>query len=186
MGIVFVQNVTMLEVWGGMLNWLEQATGTTNYAITFTITFAIAIIIPVALLSLTSWIAGKFNKSTFVENFARFGYAIIALDVAAHIAHNLFHLLAEGKSIYYTAMALFGQAVHGASPALVSAETIQALQFGLIALGFLGSLYAVYRIARSNHSGGKVWGTFVPYAVLIVILTVINFYLFMLPMAMRM
>lgn len=186
MGIVFVQNVAMLEVWGGMLKWLEQATGTTNYAVTFSITFAVAIIIPVALLGLTSWIAGRFNKTSLVENFTRFGYAIIALDVAAHIAHNLFHLLAEGKSIYYTALALFGQEAHGASPALVSMETIQILQFGLIGLGFIGSLYAAYRIAKSSHPNGKAWTTFAPYAVLMVILTAMNIYLFILPMAMRM
>jgi hypothetical protein len=186
MGIVFVQNITMLEVWGSMLNWLEKVTGTTNYAITFSITFAISIIIPVALLGVTSWIAGKFNKNSLVENFTRFGYAIIALDVAGHIAHNLFHLLAEGKSIFYTAMALFGQEVHGASPALVGMDTIQLLQFGLIALGLVGSLYTVYRIAKTNHSGRNLWGTFVPYAALIIVLGVINFYLFVLPMAMRM
>jgi hypothetical protein len=186
MGIVFVQNVTMLEVWSSMLNWLERATGTTNYAVTFSITFVTAIIIPVALLGLTSWLAGKFNRSTFVENFARFGYAIIALDVAGHIAHNLFHLLAEGKSIFYTAMALFGQDFHAASPALVSMETIQLLQYGLIAFGLIGSLYTAYNIAKQNHAQEKVWCTFVPYAVLIVILTVMNVYLFMLPMAMRM
>jgi polyferredoxin len=186
MGIVFVQNVTMLEVWGSMLNWLEKAVGTTNYAVTFSITFAVAIIIPVALLGITSWIAGKFNKTNLVENFARFGYAIIALDVAGHIAHNLFHLLAEGKSIFYTTIALFGQELHGASPALVGMDTIQLLQYGLIALGFIGSLYTAYRIAKNNHPNGKVWGTFVPYAVLIVVLTVMNIYLFMLPMAMRM
>jgi hypothetical protein len=186
MGIVFVQNVTMLEVWGSILNWLEKAVGTTNYAITFSITFAIAIIIPVALLGITSWVAGKFNKTNLVENFARFGYAIIALDVAAHIAHNLFHLLAEGKSIFYTAIALFGQELHAASPALVSMDTIQILQYGLIALGFVGSLYTAYRIAKNNQPNGKIWGTFVPYAALIIILTVMNVYLFMLPMAMRM
>ena len=186
MGIVFVQNVTMLEVWTGMLQWLERVTGTTNYAITFSITFAISIIIPVALLGFTSWVASKFNKSSLVENFTRFGYAIIALDVAGHIAHNLFHLLAEGKSIFYTAIALFGQEIHGASPALVAMDTIQILQYGLIALGLAGSLYTAYRIARNSHPDGKAWATFVPYAVLIVVLTVMNIYLFMLPMAMRM
>ena len=186
MGIVFVQNVTMLEIWEGMLKWLEQVTGTTNYAITFSITFAISIIIPVLLLGLTSWIAGKFNKSSLIENFTRFGYAIIALDMAGHIAHNLFHLLAEGKSIFYTALGLFGTEVHAASPAILSMEAIQLLQFGLIALGFLGSLYTAYRISKSNHSGEKVWGTFVPFAALMVILTVMNVVLFTLPMAMRM
>ncbi|RJP53858.1 MAG: 4Fe-4S binding protein [Anaerolineaceae bacterium] len=186
MGIVFVQNVTMLEVWTGMLNWLERVTGTTNYAVTFSITFAIAIIIPVALLGLTSWIASKFNKTTLIENFTRFGYAIIALDVAAHIAHNLFHLLAEGKSIFYTALGLFGVEVHGASPAILSMGEIQLLQFGLIALGFIGSLYTAYRISKSNHADGKIWGTFVPYAALMVLLTAMNVVLFTLPMAMRM
>jgi hypothetical protein len=176
----------MLEVWGSVLSWLEKAVGTTNYAVTFSITFAIAILIPVALLGITSWVAGKFNKNTLVENFARFGYAIIALDVAGHIAHNLFHLLAEGKSIFYTALTLFGQEFHGASPALVSMGTIQFLQYGLIALGLVGSLYTAYRIAKNNHTDGKVWATFTPYAVLIVILTIMNVYLFMLPMAMRM
>jgi hypothetical protein len=186
MGIVFVQNVTMLEVWGSMLNWLERITGTTNYAITFSITFATAIIIPVTMLGLTSWVAGKSNKTSLMENFAHFGYAIIALDVAGHIAHNLFHLLAEGKSILYTALALVGEEMHGVSPALVSMDTIQILQFGLIALGFLGSLYTAYRIATNNHPGSQKWKTFAPYAILIAVLTVMNVYLFMLPMAMRM
>jgi polyferredoxin len=186
MGIVFVQNVTMLEVWGSMLKWLEQAVGTTNYAITFSITFGIAILIPVAMLGLTSWVAGKFNKDSLILNFTRFGYAIIALDVAGHIAHNLFHLLAEGKSIFYTALALLGQEVHGASPALVGMETIQILQYGLIALGFAGSLYTAYRVAGNHHSGTVAWKTFAPFAVLIVVLTIMNVYLFVLPMAMRM
>jgi polyferredoxin len=186
MGIVFVQNVTMLEVWGSVLKWLESAVGTTNYAVTFSITFAIAIILPVTMLGITSWVAGKFNQNSLVENFTRFGYAIIALDVAGHIAHNLFHLLAEGKSIFYTAIALLGQDIHGASPALVSMETIQILQYGLIALGFIGSLYTAYRVAKNNHSAALAWKTFTPYAVLVLILTVMNVYLFILPMAMRM
>jgi hypothetical protein len=121
-----------------------------------------------------------------LQNFTRFGYAIIVLDVAGHIAHNLFHLLAEGKSILYTGLTLIGQAVgHEASPAILGMETIQLLQFGLIALGFLGSLYAAYRISRSNYQRG-FWATFASYAVLMMILTAINVWLFVLPMAMRM
>ena len=72
------------------------------------------------------------------------------------------------------------------SPAIVDMNTIQILQFGLLAVGFFGSLYTAYRIAKMNHSDGKVLGTFVPYAVLIVVLTVMNICLFMLPMVMRM
>ena len=112
--------------------------------------------------------------------------AIIALDLAAHIAHNLFHLLAEGKSIWYTGVEIFGVESHGASPALAGMATIQTLQFGLLGLGFVGSLYIVYRIARSNFQGDVVWATFKPYAVLMGVLGILNVMLFTLPMSMRM
>jgi len=135
MGIVFVQNITMLKVWDKILNSLENVLGTTNYYITFTVTFLIAMLIPVVLLLLTGLIAKKFNKADLKENFARFGYAVIPLDLAGHIAHNLFHLLAEGKSVGYTFMSLFGMNSHGASTAILPSPTIQILQYIIIIIG---------------------------------------------------
>ena len=186
MGIVFVQNITMLDVWGSILGWLEHATGTQNYAVTFTVTFLIAMLVPITLLAFTGLLAKKLNGDTLVQNFAKFGYAIIALDVAAHMAHNLFHLLAEGKAIIFTALAFVGQAVPEQSPALVDNATIQILQFALITLGVVGSVYTAYRIARSNYVSGKAWATLVPYAALIMVLGGVNVWLFLMPMAMRM
>lgn len=187
MGIVFVQNVTMLEVWGSILAWLEGVTGTQSYYVTFSITFLISMLIPITLLGLASRVAQKFNGETLLQNFTRFGYIIIALDMAGHIAHNLFHLLAEGKSIIFTGLALVGKSLgRELSPALLGPEAIQILQFGLIALGFVGSLYTTYRIARTNYPAEKVWATFAPYAALIIILGILNVWLFVLPMAMRM
>lgn len=186
MGIVFVQNVTMLEVWQGILAWLEQAVGTTNYAVTFTITFLIAMAIPVGLLVGAALVGRRLNGDSLAANFAKFGYAIIPLDVAGHIAHNLFHLLAEGKAVVFTALPLLGLPATGGSTALVSLATIQVLQYVLIGLGLLGSLYAAYRIARSHYGATNAWTTFLPYAALVLVLTVMNVGLFILPMAMRM
>ena len=187
MGIVFVQNVTMLKAWGSMLGWLENAVGTKSYFVTFSIAFLVSMLIPITLLSLAALVAQKFNGEGLLKNFTRFGYALIVLDMAGHMAHNLFHLLAEGKSIFFTGMALFGQETgQGLSTALMDPGLIQALQFGLVGLGLLGSLYTAYRIARANYTPGQVWGTFLPYAVLMVVLGAINIYLFVLPMAMRM
>ena len=186
MGIVFVQNVTMLEIWGSMLSWLEGVTGTASYYVNFTITFAVAIALPVSLLAWASLVAANRNQASFVDNFTRFGYAIIAFDLAAHIAHNVFHLLAVGKSILYTGLALFGVDSHGASPALAGMATIQTLQFSLLGLGFLGSLYTVHRIAQANYAREVAWATFTPYAVLMGTLGLLNVVLFTLPMSMRM
>ena len=186
MGIVFVQNITMLKIWGEILNSLENFLGTTNYYITFTVTFFIAMLIPVVLLLLTGLIAKKFNKADLKENFARFGYAVIPLDLAGHIAHNLFHLLAEGKSVGYTFMGLFGMEYHGASTAILSNSTIQTLQYIIIAIGTVGSIYTAYRIAKSSQTKEKLLGTSIVYTILMILLAVANILLFSLPMAMRM
>jgi len=186
MGIVFVQNITMLKVWDEILASLENILGTTNYYITFTVTFFIAMLIPVLLLTLTGLIAKKFNKTSVKENFARFGYAVIPLDLAGHIAHNLFHLLAEGKSVGYTAMELFGMNSHGASTAILPSSTIQILQYIIIVIGAIGSIYTAYRIAKSSQSKEKLLGTSAVYAILMILLAIANILLFSLPMAMRM
>lgn len=186
MGIVFVQNITMLEVWQSMLRGLEQFTGTTNYFVNFTVTFLIAMAFPIGLLGLAALVARRLNGDSLTSNFAKFGYAIIPLDVAGHIAHNLFHLLAEGKAVVFTAMEFAGNQAQETSPALVSTSTIQILQYGLIGLGVLASLYTVFRIAKNHYGKGRTWPTFVPYAALIAIFGAINVWLFILPMAMRM
>ena len=55
-----------------------------------------------------------------------------------------------------------------------------------LALGFAGSLFVAYRIARENYAKEKVWVTFAPYAVLMVVLGFLNLWLSVLPVAMRM
>ncbi|WP_443660992.1 4Fe-4S binding protein [Clostridium sp.] len=186
MGIVFVQNITMLNIWENILHGLENILGTTNYIITFTVTFLIAMAIPVALLILTGLIAKKFNKATIMENFARFGYSLIPLDLAGHIAHNLFHLLAEGKSVVYTIMEFFGVSSHGASTAIFPSPTIQMFQYIIIVIGTIGSIYTAYRIAKSSQAKTTILGTSVTYTILMVLLAAANIFLFSIPMAMRM
>lgn len=185
MGIVFVQNITMLKIWDAILAWLENAVGTDNYFITFTITFIIAMAIPVILLALTGLIAKIFNRDSVKQNFTKFGYAIIPLDMAAHIAHNLFHLLAEGKSIFYTFIELFGVQVHNTSSVILDDPTIQALQFILIGIGTIGSIYTMYRISKNNYKSKNISTTIV-YSILLILLAIVNIMLFSLPMAMRM
>jgi polyferredoxin len=185
MGIVFVQNITMLKIWDGILTALEKAVGTDNYFVTFTITFIIAMAIPVILLSVTGLVAKIFNKDSVKQNFTKFGYAIIPLDMAAHIAHNLFHLLAEGKSVIYTFIELFGVQVQNTSSAILDDPTIQALQFILIAIGTIGSIYTVYRISKNNYES-KTISTTIVYSILLILLAIVNIMLFSLPMGMRM
>lgn len=186
MGIVFVQNVTMLDVWGKAQAWIESVLGMSSYSVTFSITFIVAMAIPVLALLLAGWAAGKSNGESASMNFTRFGYSLIPLDLGGHLAHNLFHLLAEGKSAFYTFLTLFGVEVGNYSAAVAGNDTIHFLQLALVGLGTLGSLYAAWRIARGAYPDKPVLPSLAPYAVLIVALAAINVYLFSLPMSMRM
>ncbi|HSK31947.1 MAG TPA: 4Fe-4S binding protein [Propionicimonas sp.] len=187
MGIVLIQNATMLTLWQDVLTWIEQTTGITNYPLIFTVAFVVAVSLPVGLLALASRIASRGNLENTLMNFARFGYALIPLDIAAHLAHNLFHLLAEGSLVFSTVASLFGAApAHGATP-LASPGVILVLQVTILALGIAGSAYTIRRITNRRYGSlVRRRATTVPFMVLLGILSVINVYLFMLPMAHRM
>ncbi|MDQ1536069.1 MAG: hypothetical protein QOE58_462, partial [Actinomycetota bacterium] len=191
MGIVVIQNVTMLEVWDDVLAAATLATGITSYPIIFTTVFAVGVSIPVGLLALAAKVAASRNAEDTLHNIARFGYALIPLDIAAHLAHNLFHLLAEGKSVFYTVDALFGRHLFGqhdaGSTAFVGNGTITVLQLAILALGLAGSLYAARRITHRRYlNPGHRRSTLLPFTVLIGILAALNVVMFLFPMAHRM
>jgi hypothetical protein len=184
MGIVFIQNVTMLGFWADVEAWLASALGTDAKVVTYTVVFSAAIATTAGLLYLASLVAGRVNGATAWKNFARFGYALIPLDVAGHVAHNLFHLLAEGKNIVITTLALVGIERGDESAALASAGTIQVLQYALLALGFGASLYTAWRIADRKRERRVL--QLAPYALLLTVFMAVNVVLFALPMAHRM
>ncbi|HEX6247196.1 MAG TPA: hypothetical protein VFZ64_04945, partial [Nocardioidaceae bacterium] len=103
-----------------------------------------------------------------------------------HLAHNLFHLLAEGKSVYYTVANLFGGSAQG-SAAIVGTGTIQVLQYTLLGLGAWLSVYTARRIAVSRHgSSSRARRVARPFVATVLLFTVVNAVLFALPMAHRM
>ena len=189
MGIVLVQNLTMLNIWQRAVDGIRNLTGISNTAMLFTMVFVVAVGFPVSTLIY----AAKFTADRFGDNwqkwFATFGYAMIPLDIAGHVAHNLFHLLGEGKAIWFTAMPFFGQqATPNASSDLVAIPIIQVLQFSIVALGTIASFYAVYRIAKVNalkinHSWKPIA---FPFLLMITMFMVINVGMFSLPMMPRM
>lgn len=181
MGIVFVQNITMLEIWQDILRFIESITGTTFYPVNFTIAFVLSIAVPFALLWGTARVTSTIGKSaTTAENFVKFGYAIIPLDLAGHLAHNLFHILTEGKAVWFNTVSLFGVSMTG-ELGFASVGFVQLLQYSIVALGMIGSMVAVYRIGDKAN-----FMKLLPYYATMVLFAVMNIYLFILPMSHRM
>ncbi len=186
MGIVGIQNLTMLSIWTDVLAGIKDTTGITSYPLIFTAAFVVAVGLPVGMVALASRAAARGNLETTVQNFARFGYALIPLDIAAHLAHNLFHLLAEGGAVVTTVSSLLG--IHSTVPsALVDPATILILQLLTLALGIAGSAYTIRRITNRRYgSPARRRATAVPYLALLAVLAIGNTYLFLMPMAHRM
>jgi polyferredoxin len=187
MGIVLIQNLTMLGIWNDFLAFIADTTGMSNYAVVFTLAFAAAVALPVGLLTAAAKVASRGNLESTRGNFARFGYALIPLDVAGHIAHNLFHLLAEGKVVIYTVGGLVGAGPHEGSTALVGNSTIRVLQYLVLATGIALSVYTAQRITnRRYRTAARRRSTFAPYAAVILVLAALNVWMFALPMVHRM
>lgn len=182
-GIVLVQNITMLSFWEPVMRWFTDLLfGSRTLA--FTAVFLLAMAAPLALVGSAAWAGGRLTGEGFARNFARFGYAVIPLDLAGHVAHNLFHLLAEGRSILLNAAALVGYHVTG-SAAVASPETIQLLQFTTLGLGIAGSLFTAFRIARGQSGKTTALRALLPHLMVLVLFGAINAYLFTLPMSHR-
>ena len=185
-GVVIIQNLGMLAVWGYLQGTL-MGWGL-GEKLSITVIYAAAIASPLLLMTITSFISSKLQSgaSSTVANFAAFGYAFIPIDVAGHIAHNLFHLLAEGKSILGAFVGLFtGEIMLEGS--IASDSFISAAQLALIIAGGLGTLYVAYRIARAREKASRATAIkiLLPHAALLLLIFGINLFLFAMPMAHR-
>jgi hypothetical protein len=119
-------------------------------------------------------------EGTVKKNFTRFGYAIIPLDLAGHLGHNLFHIFTEGKAIWYNSIRLFGIESNPTSLSLASTPTVQMIQYAVIVIGLVGTTYATYRMGNKTS-----FKAMLPYYILMFALAITNIYLFSLPMTHR-
>lgn len=204
-GIVVVQTVVMLEVWEPFMQWFESTTGITDFTIAWTVIFAGAMLIPLVLMMVSSFIStlfpGKIGlpdmipdqtaelnlaseidiDKTMLSNFVRYGYALIPMGLGIHLAHNAKHFLGEGLSVIYTSASLVGMSLTG-DMSILNMPTIQVIQYILTLLGILGSVYTAHRISLNNQ-GSKA--SVLPYILLILMFGAIALWMYSVPMAAR-
>ncbi len=197
-GVVAVQNLGMLEIAGIVERRLREATGLGRFGAS-TLIYATALTLPLVLLALF----GRGDRRVM----ALYGYALIPLDLGAHAAHNLLHILGEGKSVWWVTASLLGIAspldIPGGHPggsmgaSLLDAPTIKALQIGLVLLAATGSFVVAWRLRRRYATASVSTRVGDPAAAggrrlrvgalfgLIAVFTALNLWLFSVPMALR-
>lgn len=183
-GIVIIQNIGMLSLWDEFSGFFSSFTGITNEKILFTVVYFLTMLVPVGLMFISSAFSARASKEKMIQNFARFGYAFIAVDLAGHLAHNLNHLLGEGKTILAALVGIFSQKVEQmVDSSVLSPMTVMTLQYLILILGFLGTFFITYSIAKKKvQTKTDIIKTMLPHLLLLFGLMILNFYIFSLPM----
>lgn len=193
-GIILISGFGMLEAWQPFFSWFQGFSGIQNKEFATTILFVMMLAIPILIMLIASYISSKFTKESILENFSRFAYSIIPLNLAGHFAHNLFHFLGEGKSIWWTTAKIFHgeesvavepgteHAAETISAALLDTSTTQILQYLIVVIGIAASIYIIRKIAKNNNL--KI-ASALPHQLVVLIFGIATFILFMLPMGMR-
>ena len=135
------------------------------------------------LLTMASLVSSRLGGGDMLHDFAVFGYALIPLDLAAHMAHNLFHLLGEGLAVPRSVVLSLGGTWSGGTE-LLNTATIEVLQYLTLGAGIAATVYAAYRVATSEGDKSG-WRALAPQLVLIAFLVLVNVYMFSQPMAHR-
>lgn len=188
-GVVAVQNLGMLEIAGVLERRVWEVTGLGRLGIAVVFYLA-AVTLPLALLA----VSARGDR----ERMALYGYALIPLDLGAHAAHNLLHLLGEGKAVWWVTASLLrisspldipgGHAGGSMGASIIDAPTIKVLQVALLLLAATGSLVVARRMQRRQAPVVDAAGRGVstrPLFVLILLFLAVNLWLFSVPMALR-
>lgn len=201
-GAILIAGFGMLEFWQAAVENIIQSTGISK-AVIVTAAYATFGLVALLLTLGASAISARSTGEKTWKNFARYGYALIPLNLATHSAHNMFHLLGEGGSIGTVIKDMVAsKAAHAAetvtshasnavaatgghadvSAALASPGAIKWIQFGLMAAGIAASILVAWKISGRDE---KKWGAFLPHLALIGVFGFASFMLFVLPMTLR-
>lgn len=166
-GIICLENVMFKKQHWAAFPYLED-----HYILSAALGTAGFISVAVFFMFLASWCVSKINKQSVRDNVARYGYALIPLIFANHMAlTTVTEFLHNGLLSAHNAVTLLdGMGVARGSMALASSATVHGISVASIILGAMLSIYLAYRIAKKNRCSYSA----LPYVFMIVAILPIN------------
>ncbi len=142
-------------------NWLGRVMHVSHEGPVLAVIFGLFLIVePVLLLGLAGWLTGIWvdNKRAVLPLVVRYSYALVPIGFGIWLAHYSFHFLTG----LYTFIPVTQNAVASLGwPALgepvwtltgLPRGSVQAMEFGFLGLGLVGSLLVSYRLAQDDSS----------------------------------
>lgn len=197
--LTIFHGITMMPYWESWMSQLAMVIGDSGRLLTsFSIGMFFGLLIPILFyavcIKITMWL-GKI-KGEFRRLFSALAFSSLPLAFSYHIAHNLTHVVRESHgfwSVLFNPLGIdtqplgMGELHFRHMNPLLGNDVIFALQGGLVIAGF----WLAIRIARQRivkHTDNKKTGTVMVLPILsfITIISLINLWLLMQPMVMRM
>ncbi len=182
MGMVLIENAAALRLWNplveqaGMLLHLDPYA---SYPLIHGFLLTVFMLAPLAGLVVGSLLSealdDKVSRATVFQNSMAFGYAMIPLALASHVALGLHRLLRWSRSVPFAFLAMMGRFPAGNHAAWLPNPTVCRIEIVVLALGTAGSWYSAWRIAK-QHARGKPLAACLPHALLLLGMLVANVY----------
>jgi len=182
MGMVLIEQFALLHMWtplveatGGLLHVDPYAWYPLVYGVLLA-AFMAAPLIGLALAGLLSQaLDGVLRHAEVLQNIVTFGYAIIPLALAGHVAHGLYHLLTRSRTVPFALLALVGWFPSNNHSGWLTRSAVFQVEIAVLTLGAAGSLYVAYRLARAQARRSP-WTAFFPHGLLLLALLAANLY----------
>ncbi len=185
---------------GPIVDWqsqLAQRFANLSPRVIVSISYLLALVIlPLCLVALASTVSRRWanRRESTVRTATRFAYALVPLGFAMWLAHYSFHFFTSWPSVWpvtqrfaqdWGAMSL-GTPEWACACCEGAAAWIPRVELLFLDFGLLGSLYVAYRIATWNtQNAAQVVKSFIPWAMLVVMLFAAGVWIVYQPMQMR-
>lgn len=199
LALTIFHGITMIPFWENWIRQLAMVIGDSGRLLTsFSIGMFLGLLVPVLLyvicIKLTMW-SGKI-KGEFHRIFSALAFTGLPLAFSYHIAHNLSHFVRESHgfwSVLFNPLGIdtqplgMGELHFRHMNPLLGNDVIFAIQGGLVIAGFwLAVRIARQRILQYTDSKKTRFVMVLPILSFIIIISLINLWLLMQPMVIRM
>jgi len=199
LSLTLFHGFTMMPYWEGWMRQLAYVLGDSGQLlISFSVGMFVSMLIPVMLFVATIRLMRKLGniQDEWQRIFSSLAFSLLPLAFSYHIAHNLTHLVRESRGFWSVALNPTGidtlplsmHEIHirHMNP-LVADNIIFALQALLVIFGFwLAVRIARYRVLQLTGETYRFQRALLPVLVFISLISLINLWLLMQPMIMRM
>ena len=191
-GLTAFQSIIMTTQWA---DWMSAITTATHLSenIVFSSLFLLTAFSPLGAYLIISKASIHLNGNTdsLRTVFVYYAYAFVPIGLAMHLAHNIFHVVAEGVNMipilsdpFGYGWNLFGTANLNLTP-LLGIESIKIMQMLLVVLGYFAAAYVGYKISLNVSDKKMAFRSYLPILLLIMAFTIVNLWILDVPMLHR-